>query len=101
MAERNLNHLTGRDRGATTTVERRRALLARGGHDAPDLYGNKADTEDAMRMHILGASSSRGSRGVRARPAGATPTLATKGREGSSAKCGESVPTVVLRWNGK
>jgi hypothetical protein len=38
--------------GGTTTIERRRALSARGGHDAPDLYGNKADTEDAMRMHI-------------------------------------------------
>jgi hypothetical protein len=38
--------------GATTTVERRKVLSARGGHDVPDLYGTKADNEDAMRMHI-------------------------------------------------
>ena len=38
--------------GATTLLERRRALSARGGGDAPDLYGDKANTEDITRMQI-------------------------------------------------
>jgi Transcription factor WhiB len=33
--------------GGTTLLERRRALSARGGGYAPDLYGDKANTEDS------------------------------------------------------
>jgi hypothetical protein len=36
--------------GATTLLERRRALSARGEGDAPDVYGDEANTEDITRM---------------------------------------------------